>query len=293
MPAEVTSIQRFGDLERALTDTRSRTALFKDRKFTTELDEKLTDLLEGRSILSLDVFDTLLLRDDSCELTRFYEIGKEMSQAILLATGKKVSQVECFLARHFGTKATYRASEPIRGCKEGSLTEIHTTASRILVGNTDLANSFISAEIDYEKSRLSANGFLKEFMERYRASGGKVALVTDMYMHAEQVSSLLSAFDIGPDAYDCLVSSADHKVTKASGLFFEVVEEKFSATADEFVHIGDSLTGDFLKPKARGWQALHLPLSTAGVDKRRADHLKTSEYLKEKYGLSIDVAMPK
>jgi hypothetical protein len=36
------------------------------------------------------------------------------------------------IARHLGTRASYRAGPRVDGCGEGSLREIHETAARIL-----------------------------------------------------------------------------------------------------------------------------------------------------------------
>ena len=41
---------------------------------------RLEELMAEKNILSLDVFDTLLLRDNYSELTRFIEIGERMAK---------------------------------------------------------------------------------------------------------------------------------------------------------------------------------------------------------------------
>ena len=157
------SIHRFDSLERKLTAASSREKLFASKSFKSTLSEKLDTLLDGEGmVLSLDVFDTLLMRDNSSELTRFYEIGERMAEIAnddvsRLRRGSRkthsthsVSGVDAFLARMFGTNASYRASTPVKGCREGSLNEIHITASRLLTGADKLADAFVDAELDYE-----------------------------------------------------------------------------------------------------------------------------------------------
>jgi FMN phosphatase YigB (HAD superfamily) len=102
----------------------------------------------------------------------------------------------------------------------------------------------------------------------------------------------LGALRVKSDLFDLLISSADVKVSKASGGIFALVEERMGAKPEDFVHVGDGFKGDFKKPKEHGWQALHLPLATTDIVARRVDHLKTAAMLNASYGLSIDVAMP-
>jgi hypothetical protein len=68
-----------------------------------------------------------------------------------------------------------------------------------------------------------------------------------MYMHADQIAELLARSGIRADLYDALYSSADTKVSKASGGIFDRIDE--AAHAHRVVHVGDSLRGDYLNPE--------------------------------------------
>mgnify|MGYP001766888942 CR=1 FL=1 len=289
----LTSYFRFDTIEAQMTEApQGRALLFSDPGFQSLLGQRLDDMLSGGKILSLDVFDTFVLRDNSSELTRFYEIGGLMAKIVKERADKEVSQVDAFTARYLGTKATYRASRTVRGCREGSLEELHRTASRLLVGDTSLAESFIKAELDYEATRLEQNPFLVQYLRDYRAAGGRAVLVSDMYMHATQVGALLSRLGIAPEDYDLLMSSGDTKVSKASGGIFSLVESQMGEGAERFVHVGDSFRGDLAQPVRRGWQALHLPLSDFDIVARRKDHIATFHKIQQAHGLTADIAMP-
>src|SRR6056297_3298511 len=54
------TVRRFDEVEAALTEATDRAALFADPRFVKRLTGRLDDLLHGRTVLSLDVFDTLL-----------------------------------------------------------------------------------------------------------------------------------------------------------------------------------------------------------------------------------------
>jgi hypothetical protein len=55
------------------------------------------------------------------------------------------------------------------------------------------------------------------------------------------------------DLYDALYSSADTKVSKASGGIFPRVTKR--RNTHRMFHVGDSLRGDYLNPRAVGWHA--------------------------------------
>ncbi len=283
---------RFDEIETALTEAEDRAALFADPVFADRLADRLVPLREGRDVLSLDVFDTLLLRDGSAELTRFHEIAGRMAAIASARLGRPIRPVDALLARHLGTRATYRASPAVQGCREGSLIELHRTASRLIAGDAGLAEAFIAAELDLEETRLAPNTALLACIDRVRAAGGRVVLVTDMYMHAEHVADLLERHGIGPERYDRLFSSADHRVSKAGGLMFPLVEAALGRGPEAFLHAGDSLEGDFAAPVRRGWAAQHLPLATAERRARRACHAATARALEAEFGLSLDIAAP-
>ncbi len=293
MTAPVTTFHRFDALEMQLTDAPDRAALYGDAGFATQLADRLDQmLLRPGMILSLDVFDTLLLRDNSAEVTRFMALGAAMA-AILRDAGVEVSPDEAFLARYRGTVASYRTTRAVEGCREGSLSEIHRVASRLLFGDDSLAGAFIEAELATEAQRLTLNPALLHYLTDFKARGGRVALVSDMYMHRGQIRDLLAQVGMDLGLVDLLISSADTKVTKASGGIFPLVEKALDAGPGQFLHLGDSFRGDVRMPRQRGWAAQFLPLSRADVAARQADHRTTLSSLSDRLGFAPAIAMPK
>ncbi len=293
MTAPVTTLHRFDALEMQLTDAPDRAALYGDAGFATQLVDRLDQMLpEPGMILSLDVFDTLLLRDNSAEVTRFMAIGAAMA-AIVCDAGVEVSPDEAFLARYRGTVASYRTTRAVNGCREGSLREIHRVASRLLFGDDSLAGAFIKAELAAEAQCLTLNPALLHYLTGFKARGGRVALVSDMYMHRGQIRDLLAQVGMDLGLVDLLISSADTKVTKASGGIFPLVEKALDAGPGQFLHLGDSFRGDVRMPRQRGWVAQFLPLSRADVAARQADHMATLSSLSDRLGFAPAIAMPK
>lgn len=265
-----------------------RAKLYAEPDFQEKLADRIDGMLKGRKVLSLDVFDTLILRDNTAEVARFFEVAGKMAELASAETGRKVTQIDAFLARQMGTQATYRASTRKKGCREGSFSEIHATAARLLTGKDDLCADFIDAELQNETHRIVPNPFFSSYIEEARARGVTVLLLSDMYMHASHIEDLLSRLGIDPDAYDALLSSADTKVSKASGGIFSVVEQELRVKANDVVHIGDSRTGDVLRPIQHGWSALHLPLSDRDIALRKQAEKEFAVMLASDFNLSLD-----
>ena len=156
MTSNMTSVQRFAHIQLSLTQATSRTSLLSNVDFRRDFFGAVDNLITSHdAVLSLDIFDTLLLRDDSAEITRFVEIGNRMmdildgkySSSDAHTTDKR--SINGFLARYLGTTATYRARKRVQGAGEGSLNEIHSVASRLLTGDVDYRDAFIEAELRY------------------------------------------------------------------------------------------------------------------------------------------------
>jgi len=277
-------------IARQLDSAHSRIELFEDQRFKKILFTWLDEQTSIETVLSLDVFDTLLIRDNLSELSRFVQIGERISD--LAHPIKDLDKIDVFLARQLGTKATYRCSSAVRGCREGSLTEIHRVASVLLFGHDNFTEEFIEAELSYEAERVSPNTLLLEYAAIHRSRGGRTVLISDMYMHATQIHRLLNMTGIDISLFDRIYSSADTKVSKASGGIFPIVEKDMNQSSKEFLHVGDSLKDDFQKPRMHGWNTLHFPISKIEISARRADHKATASSLAKEHGLLTDIRMP-
>jgi len=282
-----TQVKRFDEIESKLYHAKSRVEIFADVAFRKLIFRRLDKIIPKNGILSLDVFDTLLMRDNFAELRRFVEIGERMSECV-----KKVKPIDAFLSRYLATKASYRAGKTVKGCREGSLTEIHQTASRLLGLNDEMKEKFIELELEYEAERVSINHLLFDYLSTHCRRGGRAILVSDMYMHADQIEQLLIKKGVDTKIFLQIFTSADSKVSKASNGIFDQIEKKLSAKTKDFLHLGDNLSGDFQNPLAHGWKALHLPIPRAEIESRRHDHFLIAEQLKQKHGLIVDISIP-
>lgn len=276
-------IHRFGDLQRILTDAESRTEAFSHAEFVSLFRDKIQEQVSESKILSLDVFDTFLMRDNSSELFRFWEVAQNISEVI------KIDPAECLMARYLGVRASYRLGERVMGCREGSLLEIHKVASNLLIGSPRLAEEFVQIELECEIKRLVPNELLIDIVEN---ASVPVILLSDMYAHAEHIEAMLNGLGVSSDLFHTIISSADTQVSKHSGRIFNVVENKLGMNSSDFFHFGDAFRGDFVQPKLNGWNAMHLPVPSREVALRREDHFQTAEMLLREFEIELDIKAP-
>lgn len=250
-------VLRFGEIEMSFEQCGDRSLLLAAK--SSVLIEKLwaAFVKSGATILSLDVFDTFLIRNWKPEARRWYEVSEQVAE---LAS---VTAWDAYVARNMATVSSYRTRKAVGGCREGHIDDILRMQIRMLNADRLTVERLKQIEIDYEIANLSPNPLLMELARRVQAQGGRVVLVTDMYLDAKSVWKIVEGV-CGDDApVDDIVSSADTVVSKRSGLVFEHVEDVMSAAPDAFFHIGDSRIGDFVMPVRRGWSAIHLPIPAA------------------------------
>jgi len=283
-------ILELGTLQRKIFECSSREELFNDVLIVSELARLFDEKLDSdETVFSLDVFDTLLVRDNSSEYERFIEFGEAMANS--LADGGITRRgIDCFLARYLGTHATYRASRRVMGAREGSLQEIHATGARLLGVSDEWSDVFVKDELGVEAKRTYPNKFLIDYVTKLKERGNRVILLSDMYFHGEHIAELLRMVGVNADLFDEIYSSGDYKLSKASGQIFNLVASRMDA--DSFFHIGDSFKSDFMKPIEAGWDALHIPVPDAEIQLRKSSHDKAAERLLMEHGIKLQIQRP-
>jgi len=256
------------------------------------LEEEIWRLIEesGVNILSFDVFDTYLLRNNKPEALRYLEMSKvalERLQKNYPINGRlqSMSAEDLCLTRIMGMQATYRTRPLVKGCGEGLIDEVYSMQSLLLGLGREANDIFLEVEIDYEVDNLVENPVLSRIAERFKRNGGRVVLVSDMYLDAESISRIVGKV-VSASVYDRIFSSADEVVSKRSGKIFPVVEHYFGAEGNDFMHIGDSWIGDVQQPRKAGWKAMFFPVSEKELLERRKN---LSDFVSRMHEQGIEV----
>lgn len=239
-----------------------RTTLFADLTFQRDLTSLVDEFARGGGrLLSLDVFDTVLLRNEKSEIRRFYEMAGRFVARACTDQGSCCEAKGVLVARLLCADIAYRFGTSVAGCREGELEEIHLGMVRALGLPEALAAEFTRIELDYEVENLEPNPAIVPMLGAARDAGLDVVLISDMYMGSRHILKLLDAHFPGTFGSAQVYSSGDLKVSKRSGLLFDHVASCRKVAPQQALHVGDNLESDYKRARGAGWQALYWPHS--------------------------------
>jgi predicted HAD superfamily hydrolase len=133
------------------------------------------------------------------------------------------------------------------------------------------ADALIRIEIDYEAQNTRPNPLIQALVAEHRAGGGKVVLVSDMYIRGADIARLLAQHAGTAELADAIFSSADTVVNKRTGTIFNGIANHLAAAPADFFHIGDNFVADYAMPRSAGWNAQHLPIPRSEELRREED----------------------
>lgn len=232
----------------------------------------------GATVLSLDVFDTALLRGPQCEARRFWS----MAEAFSMRLEGAVPAEDIFLARALAADAGYAIGRPVEGAREGRLEGIARTVCG-LIGRPGAADAFIETELGWERDSLTANALVADLAKALPEL--RIVFLSDMYIEGPRIARLIGELLRVKEPW--VMSSADGHGAKRTGTLFRAAADALGVAPEEILHLGDSLTADYRMAKAAGAAALHLPLPDAETERRRACHAALAQSLAGR-GIALD-----
>lgn len=280
---------RIGALEQALKDAESFEA-FHASPLSDTLRDAILDQAEDVRILSFDIFDTVLWRDDRSELARFADIARVFAERM-----PDHDPCAWLTARIFSASHAYQMSEMIENTTEGRLRDIALNmmhAMRIPGDRKKAAELWCQSELEVEATQLRVAPFIDQLIDTLVARGKTVIFLSDMYLQADQIRHLLDDMGFDMKRVTRLISTADERVNKRSGTIFPRLARDMDAHPKDFLHMGDSLTSDFVMPLQAGWAARYLPVPQANQARRRESHFQSCARLFGRRQAPLPMAVP-
>jgi len=224
-------------------------------------DSRLGDALkvlarEPISVLSLDVFDTLVWRTVPEPVDAFVLLGRRLSDL-----GHLDAHVAPDVFARLRKTAEVRARDrvaPAASTREVSLEDIYDQIPSHLVGGLS-ADELAAIEVDLEREICFPDLDVLHLAQLAQSSGvSRVVLVSDTYYSAQQVRRLLErdVFE-GLDVHDVFTSS-DHKRSKASGLYRTVLGD-LGVAPEQVLHVGDHPESDVASAAKERMHTVHFP----------------------------------
>lgn len=229
-------------------------------------------------VLSVDCFDTLLLRGVESEEDRIRRLGFRIA-ASLEPRGIRVDPQAVASTRLAAARAEYRAAaREGREARHDTILRLQCLALGLDPSFAGSAAPLVDAEIEQETCDLRPNLPLAKLLREVRRRGTRVIVVSDMYLPATAILRLLGNAGVAGDV-DRVYSSSDHGATKRAGELFDVVVKAEGVRADRMLHAGDCRLGDLEAPRRRGIAAVRLPRHhlTLARSMRRAGNLIVGE----------------
>lgn len=220
--------------------------------------------------LSLDLFDTIVLRDSRPELERFYQVSK--AQALRLDID--ISAISVFLARSlahsYAYKNTYIASKKVK--TEPTDIDIISTMLSMLgqpKATSETIKALIECELDWEISDSEPSPLIPRIIEALNPS--KIIILSDMYLSADAMKNLLNNFvpQISPDI-KAIFSSAYMQKSKRKGDMFKEAFSCLGIEPKKALHIGDNIFSDYIQAKKNNINSICIPIPHEELQARNA-----------------------
>ena len=216
--------------------------------------------------ISVDIFDTLLLRTLHPESARFYRIAQAWQRVL----HKDVISATTLMEMRAEVTQALRAVDEDRG-GDGEITindivesVIHLLESRYDLTLSDtrrqtLASALIEAELQTEEAMLIPNHTLKALLIDAKTRGMRLYFLSDMYLSGDHIRRLLRHCSCD-GLFDDGVTSSDIGMNKGTGRAYErmILQQGFG-TIDirTHLHIGDHSYCDVLMPQRLGIRSIH------------------------------------
>lgn len=193
--------------------------------------------IDEATLISLDVFDTLLFRKVNEPETIFELIGKHFG---IYGFRKLRMDGQNEASRRVYQKYQY---------PHANIDEIY----EVLSENTDISvdwDEVKAFELQIEEDALVANQEMLDIFLYAKSHGKRVIAISDMYLFAETLQHILEKK--GYAGFDFIYCSADEHKAKYNHELYEEIARREKVPYDSILHIGDNMSVDIEIPEEFG-----------------------------------------
>jgi FMN phosphatase YigB (HAD superfamily) len=202
------------------------------------------------SILSLDVFDTILWRRVPRPTDLFVLLGRRLHDE-----GRLPGWVTGASFRRMRIAAEQRARADREWDDEVSLFDIWRAMPAAVFGTSTL-EELVALEVETERRHTVVDSEIAELARQARKNDIPVVLVSDTYFTEDQLALLLDRPELDGLAEARIFRSHQHGADKAGGLW-RVVLNDLRCRPEQILHVGDNEVADHRVPGRLGVRTLH------------------------------------
>lgn len=197
------------------------------------------------NLATFDIWDTCLTRRVALPRHVFSEVAMRL-------TGQNCyehAQSAEIAAQRCRAEAEARSAAPDLEC---DFPEIMAVMAK-LIGRSR-AEAFASLEMEIETEFARPIESTRTLVERARASGGKVAFISDMYLPVDFLRKLLVQHGFAVPS-DPIFVSGDRRAGKRTKALFRIVQNELGVPTRSWSHVGDKADADLNVPRQLGIMA--------------------------------------
>lgn len=207
-------------------------------KYTIRSIDELMELINGYDAVSLDIFDTLIMRKTL------------QPEDVFLIVEQKLADRGCHC--DFVTNRKRAILENV--IANPNIFQIYDQFAEFTGLPAVECQDILRLEIDIEKRVLITRKAIAGVLQRIHDLGKPVFLITDMYLPADIIKEILTG--LGITQYDDLLVSCDNHSLKTESLF-AIYRKKHAYT--RYLHIGDNPLADIECAERNGIDTVYLP----------------------------------
>lgn len=191
-----------------------------------------------RTFLSLDIFDTSLIR----------KCGEPRKIWDLMADELFDKEDYCGRLSFVGNRSVVEK----RMMDENFYPTLNDIYEEFNVSQWGFESSLImQLEMELEERELCPNPQMLDVVNKYRLEGFSVSFISDMYLPSVFLKKILVKHGFCKENEKVYVS-AECKASKNDGSLFDYVFKDTGTKAKQWIHYGDNEKSDYLEPKSKG-----------------------------------------
>lgn len=205
--------------------------------------------IDHYELISLDIFDTLLLRAVAKPIDIFQIVWNKVKEKEVYLSDLSENE---FMKLRIELERRARKKKEHR---EVNLDDIYNEIPAYIVSDV---NELKQIEIEVEKEYCYSNFDIYELVKEAAGKKKKIVLVSDMYLTSQQIKSLLEHNGIDIKYFDTVIVSNERKCSKQSGKLYNALFEEYpNVPKQKILHIGDNKNSDYNQAIQAGIHAIH------------------------------------
>lgn len=204
---------------------------------------------ENYKLISVDIFDTLLLRTVAKPVDLFEQVWIE-------AERRGIAKISMYPVEFMKFRAEMERRARLKAKnREVNLDDIYKMFPDYIAFELEKLKDL---EVELEKKVCYPNYIIVDWIREAKNNGCRVVLLSDMYLDYHTLADILLFNGIDRGLYENIIVSNMYQCSKQDGKLFDILIKKyFQISPKDMLHIGDNKNADYEQPLKKGMKAFY------------------------------------